>query len=183
MSSPPPRIPRVRFHLVRRFFGSLRRSRPSATDTAWAHAQLDGDERIIFDALSAPDQRHAVAVARRVEHALRGTAWDDRRWIAAALLHDSGKLDAGLGTFGRVVATVAGGVVGRERARRWSRPAPARRIATYLRHPELGAVRIQAVGGRAEVATWAGVHHTPGAWSATGIPEPVVMALHAADDD
>ena len=56
--------------------------------------------------------------------------------LAAALLHDVGKLDAHLRTYGRVVATLAGGVVGHDEAtiRHWTlttglhppgRPLPA----------------------------------------------------------
>ena len=61
--------------------------------------------------MSGPDRRHAVAVARRVDDRLRGA---NRPVLAAALLHDVGKVDSGLGTPVRVVATLAG-VVGGDR--------------------------------------------------------------------
>ena len=108
----------------------------------------------------------------------------DPRWLAAALLHDVGKLDAGLGVLGRVGATLAGAAAGHEMAGPWSaRRGITRRVGLYLRHPELGATRIRVVGGREEAARWAAGHHTPGVWSETGIPAVVVDALVAADDD
>src|SRR4051812_747998 len=64
------------------------------------------------------DRRHAAGVARRVEAALGEAA--DRPVIAAALLHDVGKIASGLGTYGRVVATLAGAAGGRDTAHAWS---------------------------------------------------------------
>ena len=58
-----------------------------------------------------------------------------------------------------------------------------RRVGLYLRHPELGSDRIRVVGGRAEAAQWARVHHTPDDWPSTGLPSAVVEALAAADND
>ena len=58
-----------------------------------------------------------------------------------------------------------------------------RRFGLYLRHPELGADRIRVCGGSDVAARWAAAHHDPAAVGATGIPAPVVAALHAADDD
>lgn len=49
------------------------------------------------------DRRHSIAVARRF--AADGRT---RAQIAGALLHDVGKIECGLGTFGRVVATLVG---------------------------------------------------------------------------
>ena len=45
--------------------------------------------------MSAADRRHAVVVARRADATL-GTA-ATREVLAAALLHDVGKIDSGLG--------------------------------------------------------------------------------------
>ena len=60
--------------------------------------------------MSAADRRHAVVVARRVDATL-GTA-ATREVPAAALLHDAGKIDSGLGPVRRAAATVAGMVGG-----------------------------------------------------------------------
>jgi hypothetical protein len=172
-------------HLTRRFFGALGRRPPAAGDLAWAEAVLGPGAFALFARQPAYDRRHAVGVARDVERRLAGTpeAGDDR-WLAAALLHDVGKLDAHLGVYGRVVATVSGAVAGHGMADAWSTGSGfTRRVGLYLRHPELGADRIRLAGGPEEAARWAGAHHRPETWGDLPIPRDVVEALHAADDD
>jgi predicted HD phosphohydrolase len=131
------------------------------------------------------DQRHAIGVARDVERRLGGTEYaGDDRWLAAALLHDIGKLDARLGVYGRVVATVAGNAAGRDMAEAWSaRQGFTRRVGLYLRHAELGADRIRLAQGPDDAARWAAVHHRPEQWESTDIPPQVIAALDAADND
>ena len=85
----------------------------------------------MWDRLSTPDRRHAVGVARDVVARLDGGA--TRPVVAAALLHDAGKLDSKLGTFARVGATLWAGAHGRERA-----ATGAGRVARYLRHDTIG---------------------------------------------
>jgi putative nucleotidyltransferase with HDIG domain len=111
--------------------------------------------------MSKPDRRHSIAVAQRL------TA--EPEVLAAALLHDVGKIEARLGTFSRALATVIG-------------PARARgRMATYLRHDVLGAELLAAAGARPLVTTWAGEHHLPSErWT---VPSEIGAALKAADDD
>src|SRR3546814_20809012 len=70
-------------------------------------------EAALWARMSAPDRRHAVGVARRVERALGAEA--ERPVLAAALLHDVGKVESGLRTYGRVVATPSAKVAGRDR--------------------------------------------------------------------
>src|SRR3546814_14332101 len=72
-------------------------------------------EAALWARLSAPDRRHAVGVARLVERALGAEA--ERPVLAAALLHDVGKVESGLRTYGRVVATLSAKVAGRDLAR------------------------------------------------------------------
>jgi hypothetical protein len=123
--------------------------------------------------MPGPDRRHSAAVARRVEAAWAAAPREVR---AAALLHDVGKVEAGMRTFGRIVATVTAGVVGRERAEAWDSS-----IGRYLRHPELGAQALEAVGSAPLTVAWAREHHRPESrW--TVAPE-VGRALQAADDD
>ncbi len=172
-------------HLTHRFVGALRPGGPSPRDVGWVSEVLDPAELDLWQRMVAHDRRHAVGVARRVEAALASTDQaGDRRWLAAALLHDVGKLDAHLGVLGRVAATVAGGAAGHEWAPTWSaRRGITRRVGLYLRHPELGATRIRVAGGHEEAAAWAGAHHTEDAWAATGFPPVVIDALVVADDD
>jgi hypothetical protein len=172
-------------HLTRRFVGALRPGGPAPADVAWVETILEPGELALWARMAAQDRRHSVGVARRVDAALASTGEaGDRRWLAAALLHDVGKLDAGLGVVGRVGATLAGAAAGHEWAEVWStRRGLTRRVGLYLRHPELGATRIRVAGGHEEAAVWAGAHHTRDAWAGTGFPPVVVDALVAADDD
>ena len=98
-------------HLVRRFIGSLAPVGLSRVDAAWAEDHLLATEVEIWRKMSRPDRRHAVGVARRAERALGVEA--SRPVIAAALLHDCGKTVSGIGTYGRVIATVSAKVAGR----------------------------------------------------------------------
>src|SRR4051794_41861743 len=70
-----------------------------------------------------------------------------------------GKTACGLGTFGRVVATLAG-LVARDRAQAWSSGRGIkRRIALYLSHPELGAGQLAEAGSDPLTVAWGREHH------------------------
>ena len=172
-------------HLSRRFVGALRPGGPKPADAAWVTTVLTPEEHALWSRMPKHDRRHSVLVARRVEATLAGTdAAGDPRWLAAALLHDVGKLDAGLSVPGRVVATLARGAAGHEWTEPWStKRGFLRRVGLYLRHPELGETRIRVAGGRQEAARWAGAHHDASAYTDLSIPPQVVDALVAADDD
>ncbi len=117
------------WHLAARFVTSLPSTPPSADDEAWVAEHLSAGERSLWVQLSNQDRRHSAAVARRfvVE---RPAA--TRAEIAGAILHDVGKIECGLGTFGRVAATLVG-------------PRTAA-FAAYHDHEEIGARMAQAVG-------------------------------------
>lgn len=172
-------------HLLRRFVRSLSWGAPRADDVAWVASVLRPDELLLFARLPRADRRHLVAMGRRVQRALAATEYaEDPRWLAAALLHDVGKHDAHLGTYGRAVATVCGHFGGRAMPYAWSEKRGfTRRVGLYLRHGELGADMIRLAAGHEEAARWSAAHHFPDEWATTGIPEPVVEALVAADDD
>ena len=172
-------------HLSRRFVRALKARPPSPDDLAWVDQILGPALTRQWRQMPYHDQCHALGVVRGVEAQLAGTPYaDDDRWLVAALTHDIGKLDSRLSVFGRVGATVSGAVAGRDMADAWSeRSGYTRRVGLYLRHPELGANRIRVAGGPEEAAAWAAAHHTPDRWDSSGIPEPVVVALVAADDD
>jgi hypothetical protein len=168
-------------HLARRFFGSLRPGGPSKSDEAWVVGVLGSGELELWRRMSGADRRHAVGVARRVSSAL-GADGATAPVLAAALLHDVGKVASGLGTYGRVVATVAGGAAGRSSAQAWSeRGGFTRRVGLYLRHPELGADMLVIAGSDPLTVTWAREHHLPpDGWT---LQADVASALKAADDD
>ncbi|MSX89105.1 MAG: hypothetical protein F2754_17115, partial [Actinobacteria bacterium] len=79
-------------HLVHRFFGSLRPGGPPAPDVAWVQATLSPEQFALWKRMSGPDRRHSAQVARDVHARLaeRATA----PVLAAALLHDVGKIDS-----------------------------------------------------------------------------------------
>jgi HD domain len=172
-------------HLVRRFFGALWPAAPKAPDTAWVATVLNEREFAVWKRMPNHDRRHSIRVARDAEAMLAGTQYaGDTCWVEAALLHDIGKLDAGLGVFSRVAATPAGAAAGHEMADAWSeKKGITRRFGLYLRHPELGASRIRMCEGSNEAALWAEAHQDPDLWATTGLPETVITALSTADDD
>ena len=86
-------------------------------------------ERSLWVQLSNQDRRHSAAVARRFVQARPDAT---RAEIAGAILHDVGKIECGLGTFGRVIATLVGPRTAAFRA--------------YHDHEEIGAAMAPAVG-------------------------------------
>lgn len=146
-------------HLVRRFAGSVRPGAPPAADLSWADGFLSAGERALFRRMSNPDQRHAVEVARAVATELPD-AGDEV--LAAALLHDVGKVDSRLRTPGRVGATLFWAVAPDDLADRWLAASGARRrLASYRRHPEIGERLLVEAGAAPLTAQWAGDHHRP----------------------
>src|SRR5437762_2526195 len=99
-------------HLARRFAGSLRPGGPSKAKEEWARSHLLPSEVELWERMGGADRRHAVAVTQEVERALGHEA--TRPVIAAALLHDVGKTDARLRTYGRVIASLCGMIASRD---------------------------------------------------------------------
>ena len=170
-------------HRVPRFFGSIRPGPPTAADLAWAEGFLNPGELKQFRAMSNPDKRHAIRVARRAE-----AAWGGRSEpvtvalvVTAALLHDVGKNLARLGTYGRVVATVSGAVGGLELAEVWQGTSGfTRRVGLYLRYNILGVDLLRVAGSDELVVAWSLEHHLPeDAWT---VPADMGRVLVAADE-
>jgi hypothetical protein len=166
-------------HLVSRFFSSVVPIPLRPADIVWVASVLSTEELDLWARLSRADRRESIAVARRTEVALVGTDYDaDPRWIAAALLHDVGKLDARFGPIRRSLATVITGVVGRQTVEGWvDKSGFVRRCALYTFHDQLGGDRLRMAGGRSEAVLWAEAHHRPAIWDTT------VMALATADGE
>jgi hypothetical protein len=167
-------------HLVARFAGSLRPGGPRKADEAWATASLLPGEVLLWRRMSGADRRHAVGVARHAAAALGPEA--TRPVVAAALLHDVGKVDSGLGPVRRAVVTIAGMAAGRDAAERWQgRPGAVGRAGSYLCHDRLGAALLDAAGSDGLTVAWAREHHLPPErWT---VPAAVGAAIKAADDD
>ena len=166
-------------HLVKRFFGSVPIG-PSAADRAWADEVLLDGERDVWRKMRRADRRHAAGVARRVEVALGHEA--TRPVLAAALLHDCGKTVSGLGTYGRVIATLSGKMAGSDQAVAWTETSGfTRRVGLYLEHPRLGAELLGLAGSAPLTVAWTAEHHLPpDRWT---VPLAIGEALKAADDD
>ena len=163
-------------HLTRRFFGSLSARSLDEADIAWVRTVLTPAELQLWATLGRADLVESVAVARRAARELGPDA--EPVWLAAALLHDVGKTEAHLGTFGRVGATLVGVVMRNGRARNLPN-----RVGKYLAHDDIGADLLAAGGARREVAAWAAAHHRPERWPASGLPPQVAAMLAEADGE
>lgn len=116
-------------HLAARFFTSLSNRPPEPAGEVWAESQLLASEVALWRRMSNQDRRHSVKVARRFVDALTTAT---RAEIAGALLHDVGKIECGLGTWGRVAASVVG--------RR------TERFRLYHDHEQIGAMLAEQAG-------------------------------------
>ncbi len=145
-------------HLSGRFLRSIRPGSLSVIDTQWVRLQLSAAEIQLWERMSNPDQRHGVEVARLVEAELGEEATVPV--LAAALLHDVGKIESGLRTPARVLATLVWAVVPDRFASRWTRRVwPLNRLGQYRLHPEIGEELLTSAGSDKLVAAWAGDHH------------------------
>ena len=189
-------------HLAGRFLGALSPAGPPPEDEEWALGTLLDGEKLLWRRMSGPDQRHAVGVARDTVRLL-GPDEPPPEVVAAALLHDVGKVESSLGTFARVGVTLAALAVGRARLLRWTgsggtgsagtgsagtgsarppgRSSPRQRVGMYLTHDHLGAQLLEQAGSRALTISWAKEHHLePARWTVDG---RVGAVLKAADGD
>lgn len=116
-------------HLAMRFFTSLSNRPPDASEENWAESQLRPGEIALWRRMSNQDRRHSAKVARRFVVARPEAT---RAEIAGALLHDVGKIECGLGTWGRVAASVVGG--------------RTQRFRIYHDHEHIGAVLAHGAG-------------------------------------
>lgn len=116
-------------HLAARFVISLSGRPPSVEEEVWAESHLLPGEVALWRRLSNQDRRHSAKVARRF---VAARAHATRAEVAGALLHDVGKIECGLGTWGRVVASVVG-----PRTERFRR---------YHDHEHVGAVLAELAG-------------------------------------
>ncbi|MDW3218770.1 MAG: HD domain-containing protein [Acidimicrobiales bacterium] len=168
------------WHLTKRFFGALRPGGPPEADRAWVESVLSEAEYGLWRRQYGPDRRHTAKVAREVERRLGNEATPPV--LAAALLHDIGKIDADLGTWGRVVATLSAKVAGRDTARLWIKSSGfTRRVGLYLHHPEIGADMLEMAESDPLTVAWAAEHHKlEDEWT---IPLDIAHVLSAVDDD
>lgn len=117
------------WHLTKRFFGSLSSREPHPDDIEWAHGWLLPGETALWDQMTVEDRRHTIRVSRAYFQIRPAASRDE---VAAALLHDIGKIRSGLGTLGRVLAKVIG--------------PRTRRFRVYHDHEPLGAAMLRDAG-------------------------------------
>jgi putative nucleotidyltransferase with HDIG domain len=117
------------WHLTKRFFGSLSNREPAPHDTEWAHQWLLPAETALWDRMCVEDRRHTIRVGQAYFTA-RPLAQRDE--IAAALLHDIGKIRSRLGTVGRVMAKLVG--------------PRTEQFRVYHDHEEIGAEMLRTAG-------------------------------------
>lgn len=169
-------------HLAKRFVETMIPVGPRRRDRQWAVDQLLPGELVLWARMKPADRRHAAGVARRVEVALGDRA--ERPVLAAALLHDVGKIEAGFGPYRRVVATLSAAAVKRDPdvIRAWTRTTGfTRKVGLYLQHPKLGGDLLGMAGSDPLTEAWAREHHLPESeWT---VPLDIGRALKDADDD
>ncbi len=116
-------------HLALRLVTSLSSRPPDVAEEVWAESHLLAGEVALWRRMSNQDRRHSAKVARRFVAARPDAG---RAEIAGALLHDIGKIECGLGTWGRVVASVVG--------------PRTERFRCYHDHEHIGSLLVEAAG-------------------------------------
>lgn len=177
-STPHPRLsPGAVRHRVQQGLAALRARVPDDRDAILA-ATLSASQAEAFRRLPLHDQAHLC----RVYRALRRDGVDDRDLLAAALLHDLGKVDpSGHGRVrlsDRVARVLLARLAPRLLRRLASLPAPAwrRGLALAVHHPAIGAERAATLGSSAR-ACWLIAHHH----DRPAPPDPALRRLIAAD--
>ena len=120
-------------HLVRRWWGMVRDGGPSVGDETWTSTILGDGEFALWSTMDRRDRQHSLIVARRLNDlAAREGLEIPRSAMAAALLHDVGKVESGLSIPERIAATLFGGRTARFRS--------------YLDHERLGVDMCRKAG-------------------------------------
>ena len=172
-----PSPPRLRLlQRATQFFHALA-ARLDDEDRLLVESLLVGEELSLFRRLRPGDQRHSVAVAR----SLMGAGREERLLLRAALLHDVGKVDAGMTLFHRVTGVLV----------EWLSPSLLRRLAAphagswrypyhvYLYHHELGARMLEERGTPPTIVR---LVRGLGSTGRDGQASSDLAALRAADD-
>jgi len=167
------------WHLVKRFFGSLKQKSVNEEDLLWVQRILSQEEMHLWKEMPENDQCHSIEVARRAEMLLGKF---EPEILAAALLHDLGKTKSQAGVWTRVLATLLGLILPKEKKEKWvEKSGIAGKIGQYLQHPAQGANLLRAAGSAPLVVAWAEEHHLPErAWT---VNSEIGNILKAADND
>lgn len=142
------------FHLARRALSSWRNNALSDEEFGEAAAILNAGEYRLWQMMQPRDCRHSLMVLERfISLAPSAT----REEMAAALLHDVGKVESNLGWVLRIIATIVG--------------ARGPRFSSYHDHEAIGAELLSGISDPRTIDLVAGRIH-----------DDVSRALQAADD-
>lgn len=161
---------------VRQFFAALTAGEPTQADRALIARFLSPAQQRLFKRMSRNDQKHALAVARR----LMSKGWSDVELIQAALLHDVGKAGGGLHLGYRVAIVLlrafwpAGLDWLASSDHGWRRP-----FHVHQHHPEIGARLAAEAGSSSRVVELIRQHQSP---ADADESQSDLAALKAADD-
>ena len=159
-------------HLAQRTLWSLRSPEPDTDAETWLLSLLTPAESLLYRSMAVTDRAHAVSCAQAVRHLGDDVA-------VASAMHDVGKTPAGLGTPGRVLASLVA-IVMYDQARTWADATGLRgRIGRYLHHCEVGAQALTNAGSSPLAIAWALEHHLPA--DQQTIDPALAAALAAAD--
>ena len=141
-------------HLAQRTFWSLRKPVPDPKGESWVLGLLSPAEAVLYRSMAVVDRAHAINSALAVKELGDDVA-------VASALHDVGKSQAGLGTAGRVAASLAGLLI-YNRATGWNTHAGFRgQIGRYLAHADIGAEELRGARASNLAVMWARDHHLP----------------------
>lgn len=140
---------------------------------------LNPDELALFRLMSTSDQRHAY----RVYTLLRASGHSDADLLAAALLHDVGKIRVDLSAWDRTVA-VLGETLLPQKAKAWGDGEAGGWRRTFVvreQHASWGAILAVEAGSREDVIDLILRHQDPLSLNGSGEDERLAL-LQWADD-
>ena len=168
------------FHLTKRFWFSLNPRKLSEENLDWVRSHLSENEFDYWKKFSTADKQHSFQVARQAASEI---GEEGKEFLAAALLHDIGKLESGFTIFGRVFATLCCSLFPLRKMEKWAQKNKGirRRLIDYAKHPELGAKLLKGIGSKEQTITWVLEHHSESEKWET--PREIAEILSSSDND
>ena len=164
-------------------FAAAMLAKVTEQDKEYVASYLSDVEQKLFYAVSIPDQKHAIRVARTAERLIRAenVACDKRLTVRSALLHDVGRTRRDMGTSGKVISVLLRACFG-TRIKSWRKKNLRRKglrhvIYVYYEHPKIGAEMLRAIGDECEAAIIEKHHSEPKA------DEPIELTLLRRADE